>query len=78
MNVSATLPAGISRVDGTNTQSVNFRPGAGNPIWTSGTGTPEGTVTAPIGSLFTRTDGGAVTTLYIKESGSGNTGWVAK
>jgi peroxiredoxin len=31
-----------------------------------------------VGSLFLRTDGGANTTLYIKESGSGNTGWVAK
>lgn len=46
--------------------------------WTSGTGTPEGAVTAPIGSLFTRTDGGANTTLYVKESGAGNTGWIAK
>jgi hypothetical protein len=43
-----------------------------------GTGTPEGVVAAGIGSLFLRTDGGAVTTLYVKESGSGNTGWVAK
>lgn len=33
---------------------------------------------APVGSLFTRTDGGASTTLYVKESGTGNTGWVAK
>lgn len=47
-------------------------------IWTSGTGTPEAVVTAPIGSIFTRTDGGASTTLYVKESGVGNTGWVAK
>jgi hypothetical protein len=46
--------------------------------WSSGTGTPEGAVTAPVGSVFTRTDGGAATTLYVKESGSGNTGWVAK
>lgn len=45
---------------------------------TSGTGTPEAAVTAPVGSLFLRTDGGASTTLYVKESGSGNTGWVAK
>jgi hypothetical protein len=43
-----------------------------------GTGTPESAVTAPVGSLFLRTDGGASTTLYVKESGSGNTGWVAK
>jgi hypothetical protein len=46
--------------------------------WIVVTGTPEGVVTAPIGSLATRTDGGPATTLYIKESGSGNTGWVAK
>ena len=44
----------------------------------SGTGSPEGVVTAPKGSLWRRTDGGASTTLYVKESGSGNTGWVAK
>jgi len=44
----------------------------------SGTGTPEGAVTAVIGSLYLRTDGGAGTSHYVKESGSGNTGWVAK
>ncbi len=42
----------------------------------SGTGTPEGVVTAGVSSLWGRTDGGAGTTLYIKESGAGNTGWV--
>ena len=44
----------------------------------SGVGTPEGVVTANVGAVYTRTDGGASTTLYIKESGSSNTGWVAK
>lgn len=44
----------------------------------SGTGSPETVVTAPVGSLFLRTDGGANTTLYVKESGVGNTGWIAK
>ena len=44
----------------------------------TGTGSPEGVVTANVGSQFMRTDGGANTTLYIKESGTGNTGWVAK
>lgn len=44
----------------------------------TGTGAPESVVTAPVGSLYTRTDGGANTTLYVKESGTGNTGWVAK
>lgn len=44
----------------------------------AGTGTPEANVTADVGSLFMRTDGGAATTLYVKETGVGNTGWVAK
>ena len=43
-----------------------------------GTGSPETVVTAPIGSLYLRTDGGAGTTLYVKESGTGNTGWIGK
>jgi len=46
--------------------------------FTSGTGSPESVKTAPVGSLYTRTDGGASTTLYVKESGAGNTGWIAK
>jgi len=44
----------------------------------SGNGSPESVVTAPVGSIYTRTDGGASTTLYVKESGTGNTGWIAK
>lgn len=44
----------------------------------TGAGTPEGAVTAGVGSIFMRTDGGAGTTFYVKESGAGNTGWVAK
>lgn len=44
----------------------------------TGTGSPESVVTAQIGSLFLRTDGGASTTLYVKTSGTGNTGWTAK
>jgi hypothetical protein len=43
-----------------------------------GTGSPQGVVTAPVGSIYLRTDGGAATTLYVKESGIGATGWVAK
>ena len=61
-----------------DTFSQRLRPGAGAVIWTSGTGSPEGVLTAPAGSLYTRTDGGSGTTLYVKESGAGNTGWVAK
>lgn len=69
---------GASNQKWSNSYSTNFRPGAGSVIWTSGVGTPEGAVTAPVGSLFTRTDGGTNTTFYVKESGTGNTGWVAK
>lgn len=46
--------------------------------YVNGAGSPEGVVTAPAGSVYTNKSGGAGTTLYIKESGSGNTGWVAK
>lgn len=44
----------------------------------SGSGSPQGVLTAPVGTLYGRTDGGANTTLYVKESGTGNSGWVAK
>ncbi|TKH35950.1 phage tail protein [Paenibacillus polymyxa] len=43
----------------------------------SGNGSPEGAVSAPVGSLYRRLDGYAGETLYIKESGTGNTGWRA-
>jgi hypothetical protein len=42
-----------------------------------GTGSPETVHRAGVGSRYTRTDGGAGTTTYLKESGTGNTGWVA-
>ena len=45
----------------------------------AGTDSPEGVVTEHVGSLYLRTNGGASTTLYVKESGDGtNTGWIAK
>lgn len=43
-----------------------------------GNGTPEAAIAAPVGSLYLRRDGGTTTTLYVKETGTGNTGWVAK
>ena len=44
-----------------------------------GAGTPEGVVTADSGSTFHRTDGGAGTSFYVKESGDGTaTGWIGK
>jgi hypothetical protein len=56
---------------------VNLVSGDTALVWRSGAGSPEGSVTASVGSLWTRTDGGTNTTLYVKESGTGNTGWVA-
>ena len=44
----------------------------------TGAGSPEGVVTAAIGSMYTDRTGSTGTTLYIKESGTSNTGWVAK
>jgi hypothetical protein len=52
--------------------------GVGGPFWLSGAGAPNGQVEAPVGSLYSRTDGGAGTTLYVKETGSDNTGWIPK
>jgi hypothetical protein len=60
----------------TTTISRNNRNIQNHPHFRSGTNTPEGAVTAPIGSLFQRTNGSTGTSLYIKESGTGNTGWV--
>lgn len=49
------------------------------PLESAGTGSPEGVVAAPVGSVYRRTDGGSGTTLYVKEGGAGtNAGWVAK
>lgn len=56
-------------VGSTSSDGVKIRAGAG---------TPEGVVSAPVGSLYLRTDGGVSTTLYVKQSGTGNTGWAAK
>lgn len=50
----------------------------GGLTWSSGVGSPEGVLVAPIGSLYSNKSGGASTTLYVKTSGTGNTGWTAK
>ena len=48
------------------------------PELRSGRGAPEGAVSASVGALYLRQDGAAGSTLYVKESGTGPTGWVAK
>lgn len=70
----------ILRFDGTvkSNNLEGFFLGSGGAAIYSGTDSPEGIVTASVGSTYRRRDGGAGTTFYVKESGSGNTGWVAK
>lgn len=43
-----------------------------------GEGDPENVVTAPAPAIYINRSAGASTTLYVKESGTGNTGWIAK
>lgn len=50
----------------------------GNPTISSGTGSPEGAITATPGSIYLNNNGGANTSVFFKESGTGATGWVAK
>jgi hypothetical protein len=69
---------------GTNTRFGMLNRGLATPYLLSsirilaGTGSPETVYAAPVGSIFHRTNGGANTSVYIKESGTGNTGWIAK
>lgn len=54
-------------------------PGDGNTVRIfKGYGSPENFVSASIGSLYQRLDGGATTTLYVKTSGTAAVGWTAK
>lgn len=48
------------------------------PQMYKGAGSPAGIVAAPVSSTYQRTDGGAGTTFYVKESGTGTAGWVGK
>jgi len=72
LSIGTTTDAGTGNVLVSGTVTINSA-----TILKSGSGSPESVVTAPVGSVFFRTDGGSSTTLYVKESGSGNTGWVA-
>lgn len=51
-------------------------PGGATALRSQGS-TPEGAITAGVGSLFMRNDGGSASAAYVKESGAGNTGWRA-
>ncbi len=49
--------------------------GSSGPTLSQTAGNPEAAITAPVGSLYLRNNGGAGSTLYTKETGTGNTGW---
>lgn len=68
----------VRNVDLTETTMLHSSSAPGGDYELVGNGDPGGVVTAGVGSQFRRKDGGAGTTLYQKESGTGNTGWVAK
>jgi hypothetical protein len=74
---------GVVGVDVTGSNTVSA--GAYTFVGVSGTfniaqgnGSPEGVRSAAAGSIWLRRDGGAGSSFYVKESGTGNTGWVAK
>jgi hypothetical protein len=52
-------------------------PQAFAPKWYFGDGSPETVVSAPVGSIASRRNGGAGTSVYAKQTGTGNTGWLA-
>ena len=54
--------------------SITMGTGSTKVTWTSGSGSPEGAITANVGSIYSRTDS-TTYNLYSKSSGSGNTGW---
>jgi hypothetical protein len=51
---------------------------SGGPAILTGIGSPQANIAARVGALYLRIDGGPSSTLYVKESGTGTTGWVAK
>lgn len=73
-NISGTVTWGSGA---SATSPVKTSVMGGVEFW-AGTGTPESVVTAPVGSLYFRRDGATTTGVYVKETGSGNTGWITK
>lgn len=71
-------PEGIARLNSILSQlSENISSDNESVRILQGVGTPEGSITAGIGSLYMRTDGSTDTSVYRKETGTGNTGWIA-
>jgi hypothetical protein len=75
--LSTAAQTNITSVGTLSSLAVSGNVNIGTPLAASGSGTPEGVKTAPVGSIYMRTDGSSGTSFYVKESGSGNTGWIA-
>ena len=58
----------------TGTNTLNFQ--TTGALLIANSIAPNGNYTAPVGSIYMNTGGSAGTTLYTKETGTGNTGWV--
>lgn len=74
---SARGAAGTWRVEGAAAAAGKLQFGTACTILT-GAGDPEGVVTGSVCDLYLRTDGSTNTTLCVKTSGTGNTGWTCK
>lgn len=60
-------------------QFPSIRIGSAGQKFVTGNGSPEGVITAPVGSWYFRTNPtGVADALYVKLTGTGSTGWVAK
>jgi len=74
---SAVLTGDASAANLKTTSQTLYMNSAGTVFIKAGTGAPEGVVTAGIGSIWIQTDGSIDTSIYRKESGTSNTGWIA-
>jgi hypothetical protein len=71
-------PVSVAASGSVSASSVRIG-GPTGPVWSTGTGNPNGSVIGSVGDMYTRLDGGNGSTLYVKESGSGTSiGWIAK
>lgn len=73
----STLASNLHPINGGHFNNVIWGDGGAGVADTSGNGSPEGVAAAAVGSVWRNTNGAPGTTLYVKETGTGNTGWTA-
>jgi hypothetical protein len=77
-------PLTASNIESTGTVQAASFVGNGSGLtdvpgtFITGAGSPEGNLTASIGTVYINTSGGSGQTLWVKELGIGNTGWAGK